>query len=847
MGEKFPSQGLSINQHPVFNLSNYQQKWQASLTERTVIQRNIASLAEGFFINHSTKIALLQAHFSGVNLFNAIAKSCVEAFPIQIGDPTFRKAVMNLLNKTSRSGDGGKRIPQLTEKEATEMMTTIVEYAKQYTLLHKERANVVKYNLLSLMSGDIPVVGQLDSLSYSVKHVGLNPGALKNPLDLGASSDNPSDWLKDLSFVHTYPRAIAWNSKVGIRHKDWWSPAMEYQAKNGKPVSDKLSASGRQAIAKSYKGGKFFQKYGPQGEMEWKIATDKQSLARLDANLWSLTGTVPDNTGGRIIPIAPVTLQQLQSNNNNYEGVYLQPLLFFYAKAYGRTSNPLDFWKTNAKFRVQGFQEGNMGVAYLVPVNPITGGATAPGIPIAKKKGSGADAMLLAKKYYPHVMGMEDGNNPVLHPELVKAFANIGQTKFHDSWKTAPKKYKSSQRYSVLLYSVWTWPHEHLMSMNNNWKAFDADYAATLKNSRSIENSQNKILNKFLQPNTGSIAIDKTYSIKGSNKENQLMYGRPSVPKGTHQTDIMEVYVLDESIEAGIMKANKAIQNYYLKACQEWEKTGGSEDSSKQWSKKLIVTKCAFGILNSALWLRKGGFKSMENSMGLKNTMETYGVPSYFPENICQEAISIIAPHFTPASPKLAMKVPINDLSDVETVMQLFFQQYGSMPELMVPDSQDVVVATKENYVWWPQTLNNKNPSGATLQNNLTEVTGSRTNKNPFALLNASDVRPFFPYYEYSPDLKIAGREGNILEVNNVWSTRVVRRIPYQARGMSGRFYGKRNSPSTAVSMQSVDSITVESQPPTAEDFETVKTVAMGTGGIAVAVAMMLIGRKWGI
>ena len=47
--------------------------------------------------------------------------------------------------------------------------------------------------------------------------------------------------------------------------------------------------------------------------------------------------------------------------------------------------------------------------------------------------------------------------------------------------------------------------------------------------------------------------------------------------------------------------------------------------------------------------------------------------------------------------------------------------------------------------------------------------------------------------------------------------------------------------------MQSVDSITVQSKPPTAEDFETVKNVAMGTGGIAVAVAMMLIGRKMGL
>ena len=142
----------------------------------------------------------------------------------------------------------------------------------------------------------------------------------------------------------------------------------------------------------------------------------------------------------------------------------------------------------------------------------------------------------------------------------MKAFGNVGQTKFHESWKTAPKNFKSSQRYAVLMYSVWTWPHDHLMSMNNNWKAFDSDYAAALSNSRSIETSQNKILKKFLQPNTGPIAIDKSYSVKGSTKENQLMYGRPSVPNGTHQTDIVEVYVLDESIESGMMSANKAIQ-----------------------------------------------------------------------------------------------------------------------------------------------------------------------------------------------------------------------------------------------------------------------------------------------
>lgn len=847
MGEKFPPEGISVNTHPTFNLSSHQQKWQASLTERTILQRNIASLAEGFFINHRTKVALLQTHFSGSNIFNAIAKACIEVLPINVGDPTFRKAVTNLVNKTGRSGDEGVMIPQLTQQEAEQIITTIVEYGKQHTKLKKEKANVVKYNLLSLMSGNIPVVGQLDSLSYSVKHVGLQPGQLKNPLDLGASSDNPSDWLNDLSFVHTYPRAIAWNSKVGIRHKDWWSPVMDYQMKEGKPLADDSRPAFIENIVRNYPGGKYFKKFGPKGELDFKIGTDKASLKILDANLWSLTGTVPDLTGGRIIPTSPVTFEQLQSYKNTYEGVYLQPLIFFYAKAYGRTSNPVEYWKTCAKFRIQGFQEGNLGIAYLVPVNAITGGATAPGIPVAKVKGSAADAMLLARKYFPNVMSVADGNNPTLHPTLLKTFKQVGQTKFHDKWETAPKNYKAAQRYAVLLYSVWTWPHEHLMTMSEEWKTFDPTYAATVKDSRRMETVQNKIMSHFLQQNKGEIAINKSYSVQGKNKENQLMYGRPSVPQGTHQTDMMEIYILDASIESGIMAANKGIQQHYLKSCQNWEKAGGSPDATKKWSQDLIVTKCAFGILNSALWLRKGGFKSMENPVGFKNTMETYGVPAYFPEEICQSAINIIAPHFSPASPQLAMKVPINDLSDVETVMNLFYQQYGSMPELVVPDSQDIVVATKDNNVWWPKTINGRNPTGAMLQTNLKDVSGSRTDKNPFALLNFSDVKSFFPYYEYSPNLKIAGREGNILEVDNVWSTKVIRRIPYQVRGMSGRFYGKKNAPTSSVTMENVDRLTLESQPPTAEDFETVKAVAMGTGGIAVAVAMMLIGRKWGM
>ena len=118
MGEKFPPEGVSINSHPRFNLSNNQQKWKAALTERTVIQRNIAALAEGFFINHRSKIALLQSRFSGKNIFNAIANACIEARPIDVGDPTFRKAVDNLINKTSLSGDEGKPVPQLTHSRS---------------------------------------------------------------------------------------------------------------------------------------------------------------------------------------------------------------------------------------------------------------------------------------------------------------------------------------------------------------------------------------------------------------------------------------------------------------------------------------------------------------------------------------------------------------------------------------------------------------------------------------------------------------------------------------------------------------------------------------------------------
>ena len=120
--------------------------------------------------------------------------------------------------------------------------------------------------------------------------------------------------------------------------------------------------------------GSFMKVKPNEKTLDYDLTKHPMGVAALDHNLFLLTGTLPDATAGRIIPKNRTQVSVLSlAKPNVHEGAFLQPLIFFYAKAYGRNEPTSNYWKVNASYRLQALQESNFGVCYLVPVNPLTG------------------------------------------------------------------------------------------------------------------------------------------------------------------------------------------------------------------------------------------------------------------------------------------------------------------------------------------------------------------------------------------------------------------------------------------------------------------------------------------
>lgn len=807
MSESYPPKGFDPLVAPKVNPSPSQSLWQAELIASATARRNMESVKAAFQQTYGPYIQKLRGRF-GADISTGVLAETGLRTSDAVGSPRFRKAVMLLAQKTGIA-------PEVCQGILEAILTMYVEERK----VKESEVRLLRHNFKSVFSGDVPIPGQFESLRSIMKH----------PLDMGANSDNPVAWVMDTRISTAIPRAIAWDSRYGLRDKGWYNPYMQYLEKNPplQPDQDKVE------LLKNYYGGKHWQEFGSftkanpdEKTLDYNLGKHPMGVAALDHNLYLLTGTLPDATAGRIIPKnrGQVTILSL-AKPNIHEGAFLQPLVFFYAKAYGRNAPTSNYWKVNASYRLQALQESEYGVCYLVPVNPLTGGALAPGIPVVRVRGSANDAMLYARKYYPHVMSITEGENPNLHPELLKQFGASGATNFKQDWEVAPSDFRTSQRFAVVVRSTWAWPDTTLFR-DPHWEVFSPNHVAGTLNSEQMRMLQVSRLKAEVAASSSPGNIPK----RSSSIAASLLDGKP-VPTNSHNTSIAEVYIVDQSAEIFMRNAIAQIQKYMLAAARNLEKTHPEERQfhMKEFNHAQKVAMCAFGMLNSSLWIQTG---SLTGPSAIPDVESTYGVYGGFTKKQAADAHRLLSPVMSGVQTRLAMKVPINDLDDVGLVMKQFIGQYGPMPELKIPDMTGYQIVDKTGKSWKPSSV------GATL---ITDLPAGKTGDADFFNVKMKAIRPCHPYHVYSPGLTVPGEQGNLVQMNNVWSTNVSRRLPLQARGLSGKMYGKKlttNSSIEFVSPEGLGSVT------TAEAFETDNGIGLPRASMVAAVVGMLALRN---
>lgn len=809
MSESYPPKGYDPLVAPKVNPSPSQSLWQAELIASATARRNMESVRAMFGRTYAPYMQKLRGRF-GADITSGVLRETGLRTTDSVGSPRFRKAVLLLAQKSD--------IPSEVCQGILEALLTLHTEERK---VKESEARLLRHNFKSIFSGDVPIPGQFESLRSIMKH----------PLDMGANSDNPVAWVMDTRLSTVIPRALAWDSKYGLRDKGWSSPYMQYLEKNPPlmPDQDKVE------LLKNYHGGKYWKEFGSfmkvkpsEKTLDYDLSKHPMGVAALDHNLFLLTGTLPDATAGRVIPKNRTQVGVLSlAKPSVYEGAFLQPLIFFYAKAYGRNVPTSNYWKVNASYRLQGLQESNFGVCYLVPVNPLTGGALSPGIPVARVKGSATDAMLYARKYYPHVLSIGEGENPNLHPELAKQFGASGATNFKQDWEVAPSDFRTNQRFAVVIRSTWAWPDTTLFR-DPDWQVFSPNHVAGGMNSEQLRMLQMARLTAEVAPKTKPGSIPKRSSAIASS----LLDGRP-VPNNSHNTSIAEVYIVDQSAEIFMKNAIVEIQKYMLNAARKLETVHPEERKfhMKDFNHAQNVAMCAFGMLNSSLWIQTG---SLTGPSAIPDVESTYGVYGGFSKEHAADAHRLLSPVMTGVQTRLAMKMPINDIDDVGLVMNQFISQYGPMPEMKVPDMIPYKLVDKTGKTWKPTSV------GATL---LTDLPVGNKGDSDYFNVKMKAIRPCHPYHVYSPGLTVPGEQGNLVEMNNVWSTNVARRLPLQARGLSGKMYGKRMNVSSNLEFVPVGLNGLGNVNPS-EGFETNNSIGLPKASMVAAVVGMLALRN---
>ncbi len=147
--------------------------------------------------------------------------------------------------------------------------------------------------------------------------------------------------------------------------------------------------------------------------------------------------------------------------------LYLGPMMMFYAKAYGRTGDPLQFWSTHSSFRLDALDLGVNGViVYMYHVNAAIGAPSEKGAPIAlfPPRTTPGSAIATVKQWYPHIMDVETGNNPQIDNYIKESVSKTDIAKAGAEFMKQPQSSRDRYRYMVVTRTVLAFPGSVLYS-----------------------------------------------------------------------------------------------------------------------------------------------------------------------------------------------------------------------------------------------------------------------------------------------------------------------------------------------------------------------------------------------
>ena len=342
-------------------------------------------------------------------------------------------------------------VPKPDAHTCNRMLTLIVKMRDYEKVASIKNSEMVEYATSSLCRGEIPTSALLRTVAKERKLWSSERGVHSSPADwnqFGISSDNPTQWSDD-AFYH-------------VLVSSWFTAeATTFKANNT-----------------NYQAFKQLRQQGqPTGDL-WLMSWQDWNSSK-----WGVdTRDIVTHAG------QPIPKWRVYSTSANGFKLNLSPMLLFYAKAYGKTTDPLTFWATHSKYRLVAEDRGSYGVHVLLSlVDSRFGAQSGQAVTVAVFPPGTAtgNAIATMRTYYPYVMDVETGNNPKLDKLIGDSVVTSKIKKAGSTFAKLPPSSKEGMRFIAITTTNLTLPTSIVFSNKFIQSTQDNDFS--VYNSQSEE------------------------------------------------------------------------------------------------------------------------------------------------------------------------------------------------------------------------------------------------------------------------------------------------------------------------------------------------------------------------
>tara|TARA_B100000900_G_scaffold106829_1_gene88739 strand:+ start:71223 stop:73952 length:2730 start_codon:yes stop_codon:yes gene_type:complete len=356
--------------------------------------------------------------------------------------------------------------------------------------------------------------------------------------------------------------------------------------------------------------------------------------------------------------------------------------ILFYAKAYGKTADPLTFWSTHAKYRVASRSMGTYGTyGEITAVDASIGAPSglASAILIYPSGTSTNAPMIALKQYFPYLMDVETGNNPKIDKYIEDKIADRKIAKAGADFQKLPPSTQTSYRYVAVTETLLAYPGDLMFPADNTFSQENKfAYAFTGRGAESdaqFMHIRNLISNTFIHKGwagrmrDGSVAnqfymlkspfsaleepsgrpwpdgrpgfqraeykepiTDRPFSwasaTQAMNKEHrQIIYGLPSPHPNARIISTLKIVLVPSHIDTAIRELYAQLKQIKGKMVQAWG-NGNKHAPDPEWlaySNAMIALTSGHWV-NEGKWLREGNH-ALRADHDINTMFSTMGIP----------------------------------------------------------------------------------------------------------------------------------------------------------------------------------------------------------------------------